>query len=538
MSTKFNELISTIFDYQADNLDLWVEIFGKSFSNTWSKYDEAYKGIISSASNSLNTQENRTIRNGDISLFFRNPFFDRLELKISTEKALNQSTASISLGSYVHIESNYDSIHRTIYYPLHDSIVLDDGKKSDTARYNRGLTGWVAVSGQPLRINNERAKERLADTPLDNPLAKEACDVYGTPVWGNHVSEQPNRTSNVGFSIRYLAVPIKSIYDENITIGVLRYSCRAAESKELTHFELFFLEEVARIISSVNNLERMKINIQREKDLDEEIEHLKKTKDFQQFLKFVTQSLRSNISSLYLSSKSKNSNPVLCLFDAYGITNDVGSQRESISNYTSSTGGLTWRIFNSEENHVTVVNSVVVEGQWEGLNTRIFYERVLRSFCDFDENCLSDHATLKELLKQYVIKLIGVPICADGHIIGVLKVEFPLSFDIGYDSQDEEFLLKCSIAISEEMALIQKFLNTTWFDNSNKNDASTFVNLTNEIYRVNCQKSMKDSLFEEKSAEYYKKYKTEIKDMYKKLAENSIGDENKKKRFKIPAYTE
>ncbi len=340
-------------------------------------------------------------------------------------------------------------------------------KNSDKARADRGFTGWVAVTGFPLRINSERSHPKIKDLmKIDNTISEKVLE-YGAPEWGHRISEHKTDWRE-GWSKRYLAVPVKSVNDPDITIGVLRYVC-PLESKELTHIDLPILESFAKILSAIVNLERIKIVCSRDIRLELEAAYLQSSGDYDRFLKFVASSMRSAISSLYLPILIEN-NTHLRLMSAHGISGNVGELREQnkILDYTKITKGLTWEILTSHSESI-VHNSVLDSKGWAGLNTNIFYRQIFEALGVGKLHMLDSAADQKQLLSTYSVKLIGMHIGEEGKALGVLKVELPLHFDSSrhYDRDDITFLKGCVVELEKSLAELHSFINCEWFNSEN-----------------------------------------------------------------------
>lgn len=422
---------------------LWIDIFGKNLEEIWEDSSQAIKKIVVYTKEQLNR---KGLRNGEASLFIRDPLSDRLNLVFSSNQELNpESGVPPNKHYFSDRDEHYDTQQQYCFYSLCDRLSSDDEKISDRARRKRGLTGWVAVTGHTLRVNSERSKSRLEDIVKDDPETQPQCNKYGTPLWGNHIAEFP-RDDSPSWSKRFLAVPIKSLYSPSTTIGVLRYTC-LPEGGVLTEIDTIFLKSMAEIISVIKNLEQVKTHSLRKYQLPLQEKFFEESGNFYDYLSFICQSLNSNISSLYICLNI-NGKRVLRLFDAYGVTRYTGELRlkNKLKDYNDDSKGLTHQLLKNNTDDPEMFNTVIKSDEWRGLNTGIFYGRSLKKLGIRNiEEQLEEPFQKRKLLDTYSIKLIGSRLSYNGKVVGVFKVEFPSSFDSSrhYEKEDIPFFNDC-----------------------------------------------------------------------------------------------
>lgn len=435
---------------------------------------------------------------GHATLFVREPLSDRLILVYSTSSNLNPGCSVKQVEKHLtDPEANYDLDSQRIFYDLHDRLSKDNEKSDGSARKARGITGWVAVSGHPLRINRERDNAFLQDVKLESAALNAICEEFGDPEWGSRVSEFRG-TDSKDWHARLLAVPIRSVTSEDKVIGVLRYTCERATTKALRREDLSFLESMGSLISMVLNLGRIRVLAERRALIDQRIAKFEETGDFGPLLRFMARAFRSKIASLYLLVNI-NGIDVLRLVDAFGIADDVselprieaGSEsnedsgtgnasaryRPGIRDYTPQNTGLTWRLARQADlrGSPTCFDSVVDVNGWRGINTQIFYRHHLSKYTG-DE---------KAILKNYTIKLMGSALEHQDKVVGVLKVEFPNTFDadLHYEQDDKDFFDLFRKPLSEELKGYQDFINGPWFTSVHQ-DPAEFVRYLFQIIRL------------------------------------------------------
>jgi len=408
---------------------------------------------------------------------------DRLILEFSTNEIFNNKYEVPCADFFYKIEDNYNQTRGEIYYDLRDKLCDDVSKKGVVARKTRGLTGWVAVTGIPLIVNSSRNDEVLEDMIKENPAAESKCFHYGYPMWGHRVSELPNARE---WSRRYMAVPIFSQINKSKAIGVIRYAS-PINSRKLTHGDLLFLESVADLVSAINNVKQVKILCSREGMLEKENLAFEKFGDISEYLLFLCQTLRSRISSLYINLNI-NGKPILRLLDAYGISGLTGDLRTQLKDYSAEDSGLTYHIFKSRELKPVKHASVLKGPLWSGKNTKIFYGKALGelSVPDLETN-LENKEFQKALLSRHPINLLGFCLQEKNFPVGVIKVEFPSTYDDSqhYNQSDKDFLEKCSEVLSRELHQLQSFINLDWFEKAGSDNVISFVRHLSQISRYN-----------------------------------------------------
>ena len=493
--------------------ELWYTVFGSEFRETWTKKKDAYERIITKARDLLDAfdESDDCKIPGHVSLFFKDPLSDRLILYNSTSENLKCDAGKNPDHNFVE-SSNFDTDKKYCYYQLCDSLCESDCYDADEARHKRGLTGWVAVSGLPLKINNERDEERLKEIRNISVKYGSACGKYGTPYWGNHISEE-KRGSRENWSNRYLAVPIISVLNQDKIIGVLRYS-RDLRSKEIGQIDTPILESIASLLAAVYNLDKSKILNTRENDLGLEITRLQHISNYCNFLNFTARAYLSEISSLYLYLPLEKK-PVLRLFDAVGISGSVNKLRseKKIADYYDKERrpGLTWEIFSNSECEPVVYNNVTDSENWWGRNTNIFYGEAFRKVGISDLGKLADGKKNLHFLKNYPIKFMGIGLRWKGHPIGVLKVEFPSTFDSEqhYNEEDKVFFKKCATRLENE---ISKFYGFIMLDEAEwkRTHAQDFLKYVFEVIRTQLFSPDEHPEFWKKVKSYINQHKKEI----------------------------
>jgi hypothetical protein len=445
-------------------LDTWRTLFGADFHRTYQRMPSAdsvarptaaIKQLVSAAKARLNMHN----RNGEASLFVRDPREDRLVLVYSTSVSLERGTASpIQVKNHT---DHYDRIRRYYFYPLYDRLATTLERQSDKAAEARGLTGWVAVTGHHLVVNGEYGKAGLHSLSHDRPNTLSACQVYGHPKWGHHISEAPIDPERPK---RFIAVPVRSSADASTTIGVLRYACPTT-GKELSDADLAVLTELASLIAAVIGIDSVIVRASRGAQLTSAKDRLSRTYNFQQFLNFLARSLRSNIASLYLDvGPLLRFGSQLRLVDAFGVRGSVAQQRNEVKDYGAGSKGFTRWLFDEAPDSPTVLTSVHEHDFWAGLNTTLFYGKAFRELLEFEEHGHST-STPTEVARHYVIKIMGIPLICNGQRIGVLKIELPDTFDDSkhYDEADQQFLVDAATTAGATLGEFRSFLQGEWF---------------------------------------------------------------------------
>lgn len=472
-SNAFNSILAPMQGDLFLVLEKWKVHFGAQLEDTW--HSSHFKGgRASSVSNTIadlvetaKRRLNERGRVGEASVFLRDPREDRLVLLYSTSDSLRRGVAGTR---QVRDVSYFDKDRRCYIYPLHDRLAKARERESDKARRARGLTGWVAVAGHHLLVNGEYGQQGLVSLAEDRPETTAACQIYGLPIWGRHISEAPQ---DPGKRKRYVAVPVRSTVDRSRTIGVLRYACPCS-GKELTDPDLALMTELADLISASLAIDAAATRAARNYLLPLEIDHLRRTYDFGAFLEFIAKSLRSNIASLYLEVGSVlGHSSRLRLLHAYGLASPVALLRGQLQDYPSGDGFTRW-LFDQGPPEPTVESSVHLHESWRGKNILAFYGANLKRLVNVGTS-LEGQPT--EVARQYEIKIMGVPLMMDQERVGVVKVELPDSFDDGrhYDKADQDFIAECAAALGDVVGEFQRFLRGEWFTG---NSVHVIINVT------------------------------------------------------------
>jgi len=475
--STYDELLGRIQGDLALVLAKWKVHFGSGLEATWDGArprtdhgnipvaSDAMKDLVQTAQQRLNARG----RVGEASLFVRDPREDRLVLIYSTSRNIQRGVAD---SKQVKDPASYfDAGRRCYFYPLHDRLADARDREAEWARKSRGLTGWVAVAGHHLLVNGEYGQKGLLSLAEDRPETQGACQTYGSPIWGRHISEAP---SDPDKPKRYVGVPVKSSIDGERTIGVLRYACPCAGT-ELAEADLILLKELSHVISATLGLEAATTRAFRESHLAHEKDHLRRTYDFAAFLRFVAVSLRSSIASVYLEVGGVlGSESRLRLVEAYGIRGSVGLLRDEIEDYPAHGGGFTRWLFDGAPHDPTVETSVHLHSSWRGKNTLVFYGEHFRKLIDVQKG-----GQPTEVARKYEIKIIGLPLFFEQDKLGVLKIELPNSFDdtLHYNQADQAFLKECAAVLGEVLGEFQLFLQGQWFLRPHDN-LRTVVNVT------------------------------------------------------------
>ena len=486
-----------------DNLKQWTDIFGTTLYDAWADPDRATQRIVSQTRDALNE---RFRRSGECSLFIRVPISDRLVLIWSTVPELSPQ-GNPEPSYFVDFHKNYDRGLKVAYYDLCDRLCLC--RADETPRKERGLTGWVAVAGHPVLLNHENDKVALDRFSLDHPETVEKCRLYGEPVWAQRISEfHPEQDAG---NRRFVAVPIRSSVDSDTTIGVIRYTC-ADRDPEITGLDQGFLEGMARIVSALENLKRVKTRSDRVLLAEAKARQFESDGDFSSYLAFIAEYTMSEIASLYIRL-GHEPEARLRLVDAFGLSKPVRKLRlrNRLYDYTQARSGLTWEL--QSRDFVSYRSAAEVPG-WSGLNTSVFYEEAFRRVG------LSNFASLpcteqRQLVGDYGIRLLGgrlrVQDGSGSELCGVLKVEFPRVFDANrlYDRDDKEFLKACSDVLALELRRYRQFYGGSWFLNAGPEKATEFLRLLNGVARTNLFKGL-DNQWRKLAANYLNDHKSAI----------------------------
>lgn len=471
-------------------VELWRCMFGEKIHFTWDetspKYFHTDEKIISKAVTQLiddinqhlnkNAEPNRV---GDLSFFMREPHNDRLILMYSTSSALQDPDGADN--RIANWGENYDPTRKTLFYSLCDRLATR--RNDEESRKQRGLTGWIAVSGHYLLINGEQDSNSLDLISKIRPETAPECNTYGPPFWGRRMSEAPSIPDRPK---RYLGVPIKSVDSPNATIGVIRYAC-PLEGASLTVNDLAFLEEISFILSALLHLESTKVKALRAAEFPHQVEKLRKNGNLNNFLSFMSVGLRSQIVSVYLDVGrilDKKTASCVRLVDAVGIDGSVSIDREKLRDYhgDEKPSGFTWSLFNQRQTKPVIRTSVVRDKSWGGFNTEIFYRAALSSL-----GIQEDQQGIRRAVERYRIKIMGMPINSHtNETIGVIKAEFPTSFDDAdhYDDDDKLFFSECAHVVGEYLENILKVLSGRFFT-ENISEYNTFLRGLTEVLRTN-----------------------------------------------------
>jgi hypothetical protein len=487
--------------------ELWRDVFGQSFSQTWTAPREVRRMVLEKAQGVLNASGRP---DGHVTLLVREPLSDRLILELSTLNSLSRGGTAPPELYFRNIKENYDEENRCAYYELYDRLCSGvDERRSQTAQEHRGLTGWVAVTGHYLKINSERADVMLKEMPKVRPEVGQAIIWYGSPVWARRTSEYlaPDSQESKEWSKRFLAVPIRSVHDPSLTIGVLRYTCSLAGG-ELTEIDRIFLESVAALLSTIENLERVKTSTGRDTRRDLEISHLRSAGNLQRFLRFVAESTQSEIASLYVLLKI-NDQEILRLIDAYGIKDSVHRLRDEIRDYSVETRGLTWEILEDTQEGPHLRNSVLDSKEWRGLNNLAFYAKHLSRLGRPELEKELTGPSARDVLKSYKVKLMGIRLGSQERPVGVLKVEFPKSFDstLHYAESDQKFLESCRPALTSELEKYRDFAGGRWFDSASEKDAADYFKLVSQIEALRLLTPKEVESIQKKVEEYLERHR-------------------------------
>ncbi|MDD1748613.1 MAG: hypothetical protein LUO89_01945 [Methanothrix sp.] len=436
--------------------DLWVEIFGRRFSERWGDSSSALRIIASEGCKILNNAFGRT--QAHLTILLREPLLDRLEIEVSTQTILSRGAGRPDTTHVPNLSENWDGDRQTVYYRLCDRILPPDATHhDDAARKLRGLTGWVAVTGHFLKVNYEGAKEVLEHLEHERLDTSQMIGKYGNPYWSRRTDEFPPDPAGMHLK-RFLAVPIKT-EDSDRPAGVMRYTCPLHEA-ELTSIDRFALERLAQMASAVINASTVRSRIYRDERLLVERARLQDTSNVRQFLTFLAKAMDARIASAYIRVKT-DSGEVLRLLDAVGISDEVWRCRSQLKDYRSDGDGLTAEIWRRSADKPFVTQSVRDRTSWKGFNTEVFYKK---SFKEWGIS-LSDSGQLPEALKDYPIPLLGTALINRTEHIGVLKVEFPTSGRVlrQFNEDDSNFFEIAARLFTEELVAIDRMLKGDWW---------------------------------------------------------------------------
>ncbi len=493
---------------------LWRRFFGEKIHFTWDETrpkdflggQQRLSNALTELVNEANVHLNQNVqpnRIGEASLFIRQPHNDRLVLVHSTSTALRESDGTDSRIS--NWEENYDEVQKILFYSLYDRLATS--RNDEWSRKKRGLTGWIAVSGHYLLVNGEQDSVILGLIDKIRPETSPACNLYGLPYWGHRMSEAPSDPKRPK---RYLGIPIKSVDSPSTTIGVIRYAC-PLEGAPLTEIDLAFLEEIGSILSALLHLECTKVRALREAELPHQVERLKRNGNLQNFLSFMSVGLRSQIISTYIDIGPTigRKEPCVRLVDAVGIAGTVAKHRTKICDYLGQTNppGFTWWLFKEAPPRPTVSQSVMLENSWSGDNTEIFYQAALSGLG------INESTEIRQAIKRYKIKIMGMPILSrEGTTIGVLKAEFPTSFDDAdyFGTEDLNFFTECAYVVREYLENISEVLTGKYF-NSTQPSIGIFFRALAEILRTDLIQKDESDEFWNSLSDYIEKNKEELR---------------------------
>jgi hypothetical protein len=527
--TEFGKIGKMLFENLGSLQSIWIELFGNRFGKTWEDPNIGIIELINKARKQLAEsvgEDNDEFAH--ITLFMRDPLTDRLILEYSTEpELLCEEAKRPSFNLFRDIKQNYDPDKKYCFIDLCDSLVNDDEKRNEICRLSRSLTGWVAVSGLPLKVNNSRSKDNLTDKLKEQKAYKKACDKYGYPLWSYRVSEFPKPEDESGWSTRFMAIPINSVIKPNKTIGVLRFSCGIDSKNELSELDLLYFRSVAEIISVLKNMAQVKILCSRDALLEKEAMLFRQTGDFSSFLKFIASVMRSEICSLYISLKIKDEARIR-LVDAHGISGCTGDLRDRIKDYSHERTGLTYGISKLCDLETKMEISVVDSSDWKGINTKIFYGSVFKKLrVKSLENKLEDEDSQKKLLQSHPIKLLGCNIKEKAYPVGVLKVEFPNTYDdnLHYTESDPKFIRECAKSLKEELKNYQNFINGKWFESANEKSVDDFLRYLSQInkFQLIVEKDQLNDFWENVNT-----FSTKYANIIEKSSKNKINQSSEK----------
>jgi len=281
--------------------DLWVEVFGRSFTEGWDDSSSALRTIASRGREILNKASGRTQTH--LTILLREPLLDRLEVEVSTQSSLSRGAGRPDTAHVPKHSENWDPERQTVYYRLCDRILPPEATShaDDAARNLRGLTGWVGVTGHYLKVNHEGAKQLLEHLMNERRETSQMIGTYGNPEWSRRTDEFPPDPDGTHIK-RFLAVPIHAEGSDR-PAGVVRYTCPLHEA-ELTSVDRLALERFAQMVSAVINASTVRTRIYREERLLVEKAGLQDTSNIRQFLTFLTQAMGARIIALRESGLS------------------------------------------------------------------------------------------------------------------------------------------------------------------------------------------------------------------------------------------
>jgi hypothetical protein len=490
--------------YQSAQADLWDACFGSGYQPT-----ELLEPVLRRVIDFTNSTLNAAGRHGNTSLFVRDPFADRLNLVCSTVRELNPGECP-SEAHFACKSENYDSTSKICYIDLFDRLTPDGKNRHDPeCCRKRGVTGWIALTGCPLRLLGITPQPLLNSICRGENASNHAFDEFGPPVTGGRISETAAKSAAAG-ETQYLGVPVISVTNRSIVTGVFRY-CARLDSHLLTECDLEFLKHAAHIVSAVLRHFNSQKQLTRSIKFPAAVCRLKETANFHEFLDYAAESLSSNISSIYVGFRVGGKR-ILRILEARGISAPVRDLRGLLSDYSATQTGITWALFDgpSAEPSTHIVRD---DSAWRGRNTRIFYEKVFGAkgitFKDDD-----DQSELRSLVRSYSIKLLGSKLRCMGrsNAVGVFKVEFPTCHDAEefYSDGDKEFFRGCCDVLGEEVGSLAGFLEGDWFSARSPRPKNEFVRLLTTVVTCNLLKKEEKPEFWEKVAGFITEHRAVI----------------------------
>jgi hypothetical protein len=183
MRDDLGTLGEQVFANIANLQKVWFDRFGKGFHGTWQNPDEAIQEVVTSARDTLvankGTKKRKDNKELHATVFLRDPISDRLILRYSTNQDLNPGNPDDKHDFYFSSfkMNNYDTTTDRCFYQLHDRL-SSAVRAEESSRKARGLTGWVAVTGVPLKINNLKHVEALAGQCCEEDRFKYRCRLF------------------------------------------------------------------------------------------------------------------------------------------------------------------------------------------------------------------------------------------------------------------------------------------------------------------------------------------------------------------------
>jgi len=462
-------------------LRLWDEAMGGDGCAS-DNLERSLRRILKVANDYLNVPD----RFGQMSLFFRDPFKDRLNLIASTVPELNPNCSPLN-GHFICQKENYDPADKVCYYELYDRLLPSERYRFDKEySKRRGITGWIALTGCPLKLHGRPSDELIRVQFPNDHRFQCLLNEYGFPISGSRISETLAEIATSGWT-QYLGAPVISATNNSVTIGVIRYTAKL-EQPLVEESDLEFLKGVAHLIAVVIRNSNANRHLSRQIKFASAYSNFKQKSRYHDFLGFVADSLSSKIASVYVAFWIGNER-ILRLVDAYGISDPVAKLRftSKLADYSESGTGITWNLLGGNSDKPRVLD-VRDDTGWRGRNTLIFYQPAFlsRGIRLADRN---DAGALEGIVKSYSIRLMGCRLKPRGSSlpVGVLKVEFPTSYDAeeSYGDEDIEFFESCRDALSGEVGLLSAFLDGDWFIGDTKPDLNEFARLLTTIITLN-----------------------------------------------------